>query len=298
MYEICDEDFVRQNPIKLFPAVTDLRLSGWMHRGLVKAIITSLDSSKLRILKLDYLQDEGALPDGRPLDFDTAEEYAHNAKRTNRSEIIDEELFQRQETGKAFVFPGPMWFPLRLLSDCSLDSLKHLQVKLASFSMNIDLRSCHTLFRDMGELMLKVREGLTSLLVVFGESPQAYEEYRYRGGCGTSRIYAQHTYRPWCIRMAAAFLDQLLAALSRSSFPCPENTNFEGCHILEDASPCEAAVAQLSNTFQSIQACAFNKANFTEVLSLDHRSEGLGIFVGHDCATPTLNEFIDMSRTS
>lgn len=129
LHEVSQETYVRQNPTTLFPAVTDLRLLGWMHRGLVKAIILSLDARRLRSLRLDYLQDEGALPDGTPLDPDTAVEYAHSARKTesthtfNDDTAFDDEAFHGQETGKLFVFPGPMWFPLRLLRYCSLDSL-------------------------------------------------------------------------------------------------------------------------------------------------------------------------------
>lgn len=49
------DEYIRQNPTVLFPKVRDLRLLGWMHRGLVRAILTSLDPSKLQSLRLDYL---------------------------------------------------------------------------------------------------------------------------------------------------------------------------------------------------------------------------------------------------
>jgi hypothetical protein len=65
VHHIDDEDYVRQNPERLFPKVRDLRLHGWMHRGLVRAILKSLDPTKLRSLKMDYLIDEGALPNGK-----------------------------------------------------------------------------------------------------------------------------------------------------------------------------------------------------------------------------------------
>lgn len=70
LYHYDNDDHVRQNPATLFPEVRDLRLLGWMHRALVTAILTSLDSSKLWSLQFDYLQDEGALPNGEFMDRD------------------------------------------------------------------------------------------------------------------------------------------------------------------------------------------------------------------------------------
>ncbi|KAK6441558.1 hypothetical protein LTR95_002202 [Oleoguttula sp. CCFEE 5521] len=63
--------FVRQTPAVLFPSITDLRLLGWTHRGLVMAVFSSIDVTKLRSLRLDYLNDEGSLPDGRPMSDNT-----------------------------------------------------------------------------------------------------------------------------------------------------------------------------------------------------------------------------------
>ena len=268
--EICEEAFVRENPSILFPAVTDLRLLGWMHRGLVKAIITSLDSSRLHRLKLDYLTDEGALPDGAPWFADAAQEYAQHARRTNRSDLVDDELLHRQETGEACIFPGPMWLPLRLLSGSSLGSLTHLEIRLAPFSMDIDLRSYHTMFDETAKLMLKVKQSLRSLVVVFGEDRQMYEETRYISQCGNGRS-AELKDRPWAIRMAASFLSRCLTALNQGQFNCLEHFSFEGFHILETADAEEAASARLVGVFQSIRDCPFSKASFTDISSVDYR---------------------------
>lgn len=57
LHRIDNDEYIRQNPAVLFQKVRDLRLLGWMHRGLVRALLTSLDPHKLRSLRLDYLED-------------------------------------------------------------------------------------------------------------------------------------------------------------------------------------------------------------------------------------------------
>lgn len=52
-YEVPDINYVRQNPPMLFPSVIDLRLSGTMHRNLVKAIFNAVDPDKLKRLTFD-----------------------------------------------------------------------------------------------------------------------------------------------------------------------------------------------------------------------------------------------------
>lgn len=278
LHEIYEEDVVRLNPTTLFPAVTDVRLLGWMHRGLVKAIVSSLRADQLRSLKTDYLQDEGALPNGAPMSAEIAEEYAHSARNRYDVETIDDELFRRQETCKACIFPGPMWLPLRLLSTHSLDSLAHLQVKVTPFNMDADLRNYQTLFIETAKLLTRVNKTLRSLVIVFGESTRLHKEYDLASGCGTSRNFVHGTYRPWCVVMAGAFLNQLLAALKQKPFPQLSSIRFEGFHILETASPEEAEAAQLADTFQSIRECPFINATFTELSSVDGRDKFNGIY--------------------
>lgn len=84
LHEVWEEPYIRQNSERLFSAVTELRLVGWMHRGLVKAIIGALDASKLRSLCLDWLEDEGSMPNGGLMSRFTTLEDAPSAK--NRGE--------------------------------------------------------------------------------------------------------------------------------------------------------------------------------------------------------------------
>jgi hypothetical protein len=279
--EIHNNELVRQNPTTLFPAVTELRLLGWMHRGLVKAIISSIDTKKLCSLKLDYLQDEGALPNGAPMSFDITEEYAYHARRSDRSDTVDNELFHRQENSQACIFPGPMWLPLRLLSACFLDSLTHMQIKVASFSMDIDLRSYYTLFHETANLLLRTRGSLKSLVLVFGEDMDFFEETRLHSGCGNHRQFHDSRYNPWCLRIAAAFLNQSLAVLNRNHFLHLEDIRFEGFHVLETATPRQAAAAGLADTFQSIRECPYPNASFTQISCIDCRE----VFLGYDCVS-------------
>lgn len=76
-------NYVRENPVRDFPQVRGLRLQGWMHRSLVRAILTSLDPRNLRSLALDYLLDEGALPKGEPMSAEFTEENARSMRSTN-----------------------------------------------------------------------------------------------------------------------------------------------------------------------------------------------------------------------
>lgn len=294
-----DDEYVRQNPAVLFPKVRDLRLLGWMHRGLVRAILTSLDSSKLQSLRLDYLEDEGAFPNGESLGEDTATRLAHHSRRrdtntgyerspksTNSSEIYQDDSIIRQETGKAFIFPGPMWLPLYLLSAHSLVSLSHLEVKVPPFSRYTDLRSYHTVFQQTAAFVVKIRETLKSLVIVFGESYILYDLYRTPSThlCGNSRI-SRKCYKAWCIIVAKHFLQQMLAALNGDAFPRLENMRFEGfallVTLLERAEPHEVADADLAGVFQSIEDCRFADGIFTDISSVQDRKS----YHGHDRRT-------------
>ncbi|KAF7553099.1 hypothetical protein G7Z17_g3840 [Cylindrodendrum hubeiense] len=153
LHNIHDQPYIRQNPSRLFPAVTHLRLVGWMHRGLVKAIVTSLDASKLCCLKLDHLQEEGALPNGEPMPQDLSSEHLDNPGDPYDDEGIDDKLWARQERGDAGIFPGPMWFPLRLLRQHCLASITYLQIKLGPFTESIDLRNSVTMFHETAEFI-------------------------------------------------------------------------------------------------------------------------------------------------
>lgn len=292
LHLIDDEGYVRQNPARLFPKVRDLRLLGYMHRGLVRAIITSLDTCKLRSLKLDYLADEGALPDGGTISADFVIKNAHHANSTktvgrpnprvaSSSDIFQDDLIMRQESGEAYIFPGPMWLPLYLLSAHDLDSLTHLQIKLEPFSMTTDLRNYHTMFRQAANLVIKVRHTLKSLFVAFGEKSSLYQGKRpYE--CGTGYMRRRTCYRPWCIKMAKLFLEQQLSALNENEFPRLDKIHFEGFHLLEDANDREAADAELEGVFQSIRDCRFTNATFTDLLSLDERLNFNGCSVQTD----------------
>lgn len=148
LHNISDQPYIRQTPAGLFPAVTHLRLVGWMHRGLVKAILASLDANKLGCLKLDHLQDEGALPNGEPIPQDLATKHSHHPGDPYGDEGIDDNLWARQERGDAAIFPGPMWFPLRFLRQRCLGSMKHLHIKLGPFADTLDQRNDITMFHE------------------------------------------------------------------------------------------------------------------------------------------------------
>lgn len=288
LHWVDEDECIRQNPTVLFPKVRDLRLLGWMHRGLVRAIIKSLNPSELQSLKLDYLEDEGAFPNGDSLGEDSAIRYAHHTKATagrrlwpqdvNGSEIYHDDLILRQETGKAFIFPGPMWLPLYLLAPHSMASLTHLQVKVPPFSSHTDLRSYNSTFHQTSNFIAKTKDTLKSLVIVFGECRSIYPDTAYRGGCGTPNYQ-----RPWSIKMAKLFLERLLAALNENAFPQLEDVHFEGFHILEDASPHEAALAELGGVLQLARdTCSwFANVTLTDLKSVQGRQS----YHGHNRMT-------------
>jgi hypothetical protein len=299
-----EDEYMRQNPPILFPNVGDLRLLGWMHRGLVRAIITSLEPRKLRSLKLDYLQDEGALPNGESLGADFAIRHAHSAKSSNPgrrlmpeaingSEIFHDDLIRRQETGQAFIFPGPMWLPLYLLSAHAVVSLTHLQVKVPPFSNETDLRSYNTLFHQTAMFVTKTKETLKSLIIVFDEFIDFYANPRATL-CGTGRSLHYGYHRPWSIKMAKLFLEQQLAVLNENAFPQLEEIRFEGFDVLENANPRDAARAELAGVLQLVRDTRFLNATFTDLSSVQGRKS----YHGHDRNTKDDSKFAELLTTS
>ncbi|PGH28053.1 hypothetical protein AJ80_00309 [Polytolypa hystricis UAMH7299] len=210
-------DFIRQNPSRLFPAVTDLRLLGWMHRGLVDAIVGSLDPAGLQSLRLDYLQDEGAFPNGTPMSEDAAR---HNAPNRRGSppyclESMSDELYELQRTGKACIFPGPMWTPLRTLSGrCT--SLRNFEIRIAPFSKSNSHCSYTICINELTRFISAVGQTLKSLIIAIGENslPQT---------CTVSFGID--------ITFAADILRVLLQGLSHSDFPSLETFNLQGFGI-------------------------------------------------------------------
>lgn len=150
-------EYPRQNPTALFPGVTELSLGGWMHRGLVKAIVGSIDASRLVSLKLNHLQDEGACRTGEPLPLDIVEEAypPEQYQDLYLDEGISDDLFERQENGEAGYFPGPMWYPLRLLRREPLDSLKHIDIELCYVSRILDRRNDITMSREVADIIAR-----------------------------------------------------------------------------------------------------------------------------------------------
>lgn len=153
LHNIADQPYIRQSPARLFPAVTHLRLVGWMHRGLIKAIVASVDASKLSRLELDHLQDEGALHNGQPMPQDWVLNQYYDRDDPYVDKGITEELWADQERGAAAIFPGPMWFSLRFLRQCSSASMKHSRIRLGPFSNTHDQRNDITMFHETAEFI-------------------------------------------------------------------------------------------------------------------------------------------------
>jgi hypothetical protein len=266
LHDVNDDDFVRQSPSQLFPAVVDLKLVGWMHRGLVKAIFASLNTARLRSLTLDYAQDEGALPDGSPMGSRFAEWCCSKLGGTMENPtVISQTLLDRRESGKAFIFPGPMWLPLHILSTARLDSLTQLRVEVPPLSDRMNQQNYLTLFHKTADLLKAASATLRSLVVVL-DYAKVYPHAYGRRMCGTGRGRMLRAYRVWCLEMASSYLYQLVTVLSEESFPLLEHIRFEGFHELEFAFDRNAGtVAHVERTREAIRKCPFAAmASFTE----------------------------------
>ncbi|KJY00768.1 hypothetical protein TI39_contig313g00004 [Zymoseptoria brevis] len=196
IHDVWEDDLIRKTSHRLFPSVTDLRLCGWMHRGLVRAILDSIDTSRLHSFKLDSLDEEGALPGGGPIEQGTARKFSKNIRQGLISEyeelVIDNDLFERQEQSTAAIFPGPMWFPLRVLSSATLGSLSTMRLTVSSFDDKIDIRNSYTSFRHAANLVRNASSTLESLTIIFGESPYLYNPQGER--CGTHALRNQQKF--------------------------------------------------------------------------------------------------------
>ncbi|WEW54892.1 hypothetical protein PRK78_000319 [Emydomyces testavorans] len=223
--------YIRENPQRLFPAVIHLRLLGWMHRGLADAIITAINPMALRTVCLDYLQDEGAFPDGNPISDDVAQSYARHYRniRNNKNyrDTISEELYKRQQSGLAVIFPGPMWTVLRKLSSRGCTALTRFELRIAPFDWRIDLRNYFTCFEETAKFLTTVKETLRSLTIVFGETCF----FCYDSACGTSRYMHRITCQ-WNLTLAADFLHTLLRA-HNLDFKSLDDVTLQGFHRLE-----------------------------------------------------------------
>jgi hypothetical protein len=281
LHDVHDDDFVRQSPNQLFPAVVDLKLVGWMHRGLVKAILASMNTARLRSLALDYVQDEGALPDESPMGSRFAEWCCSRLGGTKENAtVISQALLDRQESGKAFIFPGLMWLPLHILSTARLDSLTHLRVESPPFSGRMNQHNYPTFFRKTADLIKAASATLRSLVIVLDYS-SACPHANGKKMCGTGRARINRAYRVWCREMASSYLYQLATALSEESFPLLEHIRFEGFDKLEATFAANAAVPDdhIERTFEAIRKCPLAAmASFTEHPSGNERP----IFNGYD----------------
>lgn len=236
LHQIAEEQFIRKNPPRLFPAVTHLRLLGWMHRGLVDAVLNSMNPSLLHSLKIDFLQDEGAFPNGKPMSMDSTKMYTarFTSNRVgydyNYTETISEELYQRQQTGIASAFPGPMWTPLHILSKFSSLSLKEFELRIPPYDTDVDLRNYFKCFDEATRFLSAVAHSLGSLTIVFAECPSIYD----RGRIGTARNFSSIV-RPKHMLLAAYFLTRVLPVLNDVHFPFLDSVTFQGFSLLQEA---------------------------------------------------------------
>ena len=264
LHNIHKDDFVRQSPTQLFPAVINLRLVGWMHRGLIKAIFASINTARLRSLTLDYAQDEGALPDGSPMGVEFAKWCSSEmGDAMGDPAVISQTLLDRQESGKAFIFPGPMWLPLHILSTARLDSLTHLRVDVPPLSFQVNGQGYVTLFQKTADLLRAVSASLRSLTIILGEAQSLPDGAGIR--CGTGHMRLWERYSPWCLKMTSSYLYQLVTVLSEHPFPQLKHIRFEGFNRVEAAGDARAQARNIERAFDPIQAAAVARAQAPDI---------------------------------
>ena len=270
VHDIHYDDIVRQNPSQLFPAVTDLRLVGRMHRGLVRAILASLDTTRLRSLKLDYLQDEGAHPDESTMSSVFPRVYNANLykERPDAEDptVISQALLDRQESGKAFIFPGSMWLPLIILSTTRLNSLTQLRVDIPPLSGYVHLQNYHTMFQKTADTIKAASASLRFLVIIIGDA-RTYPDYASKA-YGRRRQRMSRAYNAWRLEMASSYLYQLVTVLSESPFPKLDEVRFEGFGGLETGAAGGTLETHVGRTLEAIRKCPFAAtASFTKLPS-------------------------------
>ncbi|KAK8076971.1 hypothetical protein PG996_003141 [Apiospora saccharicola] len=309
LHQIGNEPYIRQNPAKLFPAVTDLRLVGWMHRRLVKAIIKSLDPTKLRSVALHYLQDEGAMPSsttrcphGRPIYVPMPEDWAvansHALFYGSRHLGIPQELWGRQDRGKAAILPGHMWFPLRVLRKMPLASLREISITLCPFSTRTDERNDYEVFLNTTDLIRRwvthadirrplpssvVKDTVEVIVINLGEDPclhydQNSREARRQGpalyhtaALQMSRARKAKLYGTRCYRLTRDFFTCLSLVLNEEKFPRLKRVELRGFGILEHAAPDLDRPPVFDETRDSLLACPFVDKDLLKARNLDYR---------------------------
>ncbi|VUC25924.1 unnamed protein product [Clonostachys rosea] len=295
LHQIGYEPYIWQNPDTLFPAVTHLRLVGWMSRGLVRAIVDSLDASKLVSAKFDYLQDEGALPNGKPIPQDLVWKTRESRYPDDiyNDEGISDELWNRQERGEVAIFPGPMWLPLRLLRSRTMSSITHLQVSLSPFSDLADLRNDITTFLETAAFVRSSKDTLKSISITLGEASYLFPtEEDLRGMCGTSRHNIRGKYQPMCFDLASSFLRRLLAVLNEENFQHLTQVDLKGFRIVRTGASGRPVDRSTDLTWQYIRDCPFVDEEFTKTDNTDCRQA----FSGYDIYIP-LEELNEMEQS-
>ncbi|CAK1363043.1 uncharacterized protein RHO25_006737 [Cercospora beticola] len=281
LHHVAVASIVRDNPAKLFPAVTELCLVGWMHRGLASAIITALDPKQLLRFQFDCLRDEGSMPGGLPMHFEVAEDQAGPAVTKLETTKVDEMMFQCQQAGEIFTFTGPMWYTIRLLRTRPLERLAHLKIKLPVCEMNLDVRNFHTMFDDAKKLIMMTQRTLKCLEIVVGESEETYFP-QLSSGCGTGSSKRR---QPWYTWINACFLREVALALAQGDFPQLIKVKFAGFHILEMLDDRHADDVSLDETRRQMAAARENLGfdpMFTGRKHLDFRMA----FLGYDYNVP------------
>lgn len=199
-----------------------------------------------------------------------ADPYVPNDK--NHSQLtgpIAEELFQRQESGKACIFPGPMWYPLRLLSVGVPPPLRRLEVKIPPYHRDIDLRNYHTIFQETAQTIRKARETLETLVLYFGNEPGHYNTEPDASGCGHSNSIFRSRTRPSSTEFAARFLKRVLEVFHTDEFPLLRVVDVRGFNILEKGGGFMGS-NEVETALSLARSCSRVDIAWTEKSCVDH----------------------------
>lgn len=165
------EAYTRQVPPNLFPRVTELKLAGWMSHKLVTSLFHSIHLSKLHVLILDALQEEGKLPDGSPMPEDLNIQHWSSRWRATLCEADAKDI---SLTDSGIIFPGPMWLAFMPLVG-KFESLRRLEIRIPPLEDARD-PTCpdHERYISvMADLIVSVSPTLETLIIDYARRQRA-----------------------------------------------------------------------------------------------------------------------------
>ena len=210
-----DWEYLRQPPDILFPAATDIRLSGIMYRQIVETIFGSIDMSRLEHLSLDGLQDPGHFKDQHP--YRLPSNGAANAIPGQFCEDTDE-----------VKLPGTMYGVLQLLQDrcASLRTFHYRKPGSWMKSRNKSALQDERCYAELAAFLTSVSTTLETFTFEQGVSERVMETLRTGGDPSSRRCVPApaQKMRP----MDEQFINSVLPVLMHAQWPALKDLKIIG----------------------------------------------------------------------